>query len=78
MANQSNASDDDALDLERALSTREVAKLLGLAPITLQQLRARGQGPAYFRVGRRSIRYRCGDVIAYRNANTARPRGGAR
>lgn len=53
-------------DPERALDTRQTALLLGIANITLQQMRARGSGPRFFKVGRRAVRYRLGDVLDYR------------
>ena len=60
------------LDLERALTTREAGSLLGLNEITLQQQRARGEGPPFFRVGggkRQAIRYVLRDVLAFRESN---------
>jgi predicted DNA-binding transcriptional regulator AlpA len=60
----------DPLDLERAVDTHEVARLLGLAEITIVQLRLRGEGPRFFRAGRRQVRYRFGDVLAYRDARS--------
>ena len=59
----------DALDRETAIDTHQTAKLLGLADITATQLRARGEGPPFFRVGR-TIRYRLGDVLDWRDART--------
>lgn len=58
----------DALNPERALNTDEVAELLGLHKMTLVAMRKRGEGPAYFRFGRRAIRYRTADVLAWRDA----------
>jgi hypothetical protein len=58
------------LEAERALDTAQTAALLGHAEITLAQWRGLGKGPPFFRCGR-SIRYRLGDVIAYRNARSA-------
>lgn len=55
------------LDRERALDTTQVSELLGVAPITLAQMRARGAGPRFFRIGR-SVRYRLGDVLDWRDA----------
>lgn len=60
----------DALDHERALTTRQVSELLGLAEITIQQMRARGEGPPFFRATNRHVRYRLGDVLDYRKART--------
>ena len=55
------------LDLEQAVPTRTASRILGLDEVTLQQRRAKGLEPRFFRIGR-SIRYRLGDVIAYRDA----------
>lgn len=63
-------TNDTPLDRERALDTRQVGEILGYAPITLAQMRARGDGPRFFRVNRRTIRYRLGDVLDYRDART--------
>lgn len=47
------------------LHTEAVARLLGLSASTLRKMRSRGEGPAFVRIGRRSIRYRPADVEAY-------------
>lgn len=47
------------------LDTRAAARYLGIAHGTLQNARSRGDGPAYVRVGRRSIRYRVCDLELY-------------
>lgn len=65
-----NESNGTPLDRERALDTHQVGELLGFAPITLAQMRARGDGPRFFRVNRRTIRYRLGDVLDYRDSRT--------
>lgn len=57
----------ESTELETAIDSRATARILGLSPITLQQLRARGDGPPFFRIGR-TVRYRLGDVIAWRDA----------
>lgn len=59
------------LDAERALDTTQVSVVLGVAPITLAQWRAKGQGPRFFRASARAVRYRLGDVIAFRDAKAA-------
>lgn len=65
-------TDDNAIpaDPEAALTSRQVSVLVGLSPITLDQMRYRGDGPAFFRAGSRHIRYRRADVIAWRDART--------
>jgi predicted DNA-binding transcriptional regulator AlpA len=50
------------------LRTPEVALRLGLTIGTLQNLRCRGEGPAYIRLGR-AIRYRPEDIDAFISAN---------
>lgn len=54
------------LDLERAVDVNQVAALTGHATITLAQWRAQGKGPRFFRIGR-NVRYRLGDVLAFRD-----------
>lgn len=68
MANDAVSSDDTAPD-ERALTTRKVGEILGVAVITLSKWRVRGVGPRWFHAGR-NVRYRLGDVIAWRDART--------
>ena len=60
-----------ALDLERAIDTREVSAILGTSAVTLAQWRLRGEGPPFFKAGTRSVRYRLGDVLAWRDARMA-------
>ena len=43
------------------LTTKEAARLLGLAPKTLENLRSRGGGPRYAKIGNR-VRYRPADL----------------
>lgn len=59
------------LDAERALDPTQTSVLLGVATITLAQWRARGKGPRFFRASPRAVRYRLGDVIAFRDARSA-------
>lgn len=65
-----DASTDTPTDPELAIDTPRTAKILGIATITLHQMRARGGGPPFFRCGTRTVRYRLGDVLAYRDART--------
>ncbi len=58
MGTNNSQHGDDALDRERALDTNQVSELLGLSPITLGQMRARGDGPRFFRASKRQVRYR--------------------
>jgi excisionase family DNA binding protein len=69
MARDTSPDEPNALDLERGITTREAAHLLGCAEITLRQRMARGESPPFFRIGR-SIRFRLGDVVRYRDART--------
>ncbi len=43
--------------LARSMNTRETAEYLGMAEITLKRWRLVGEGPDYFRIGGRKIRY---------------------
>lgn len=62
--------DPATLDLERGLPPKEVGGIIGAAEITLAQWRLKGEGPPWYRCGRRAIRYRLGDVLAWRDSRT--------
>jgi predicted DNA-binding transcriptional regulator AlpA len=68
---------DTSTNDDRPITTREAAELIGVSHLTLAEIRRRGGGPAYYRVGvhGRTIRYRVGDVrrwIAERTVASAR------
>ena len=44
------------------LTQDEAAQVLGVQPATLNYWRAKGRGPAYVRISRRCVRYRCDDL----------------
>ena len=64
-----DASDDDSID------THEAARMLGLSSWGLAEMRRRGGGPPFYRVGKRVVRYRLGDMRAWIRSRTV---GGAR
>ncbi len=47
------------------LNTRQAAEMLNISPQTLMYLRVQGNGPLYVRLGRRMIRYRDEDLLAW-------------
>lgn len=51
-------------DVEKMLSTKEVAKILGLSHRTLENYRQNGRGPKYVKVGG-CIRYKVSDVMEW-------------
>lgn len=53
---------------ETAITEQQSAEIIGVATITLTQWRHDGKAPRHFKAGSRAIRYRLGDVIAYRDA----------
>lgn len=69
MATSINPSDEALLDAEAAAEF--LAKPVG----TLSQWRYRGEGPPFYKLGR-SVRYRLGDLRAFRDAHRINPRGG--
>lgn len=60
-------------------SSKEVAAYLHTSESGLAQLRYKGQGPKFCRIGPRKVIYRWSDVRAYLDANTCQrtdsPRG---
>lgn len=65
-------------DIDTALP-QQVAQVLGTTEAGLAQMRYRGTGPKFCRVGGRKVIYRWSDVRAYLDANTLQrtddPRG---
>lgn len=57
---------------ELPLNNEEAAKLLGISPGTLNNMRTRREGPSYFRIGR-VIRYWPSDIMKYINKNSYDP-----
>lgn len=55
-------------DKDQFLTPKQVCDWLGLAPSTLADLRARGEGPAFTRLSTRNVRYAARDVSAWLNA----------
>ena len=59
-------------DEDRLLSTGEAATLLGCSVAWLERGRCDGYGPRYLKIGR-LVRYRLGDLTAFRDANLVTP-----
>jgi predicted DNA-binding transcriptional regulator AlpA len=55
---------------DNLLSTEELARITGLAPISLQHMRAEKRGPVWLKLGK-SVRYAPADVLAWFAANRA-------
>jgi len=43
--------------LQRSMTTKQTAEYLGMSEVTLKRWRGIGEGPDYFKLGRRKIRY---------------------
>lgn len=52
-------------DPEAAIDTNQLGVITGQSPETIQQQRVRGEGPPFFRVNGRNVRYRLRDVQAW-------------
>ena len=59
-------------ELERLLSEKHAAKLLGISPRTLRNWRVIGGGPQYVKVSARCIRYRRADILSWIEARERR------
>ncbi len=58
---------------DNLMTTHEAAAYLRIRPETLANFRASGTGPAYIRLGRKSIRYCRSDLDAYLAASRVAP-----
>lgn len=56
---------------ERYLDDREAASILGVSTGHLRNLRVRGGGPRFYRLGSRSIRYLVADLHRWARARPA-------
>lgn len=59
-------------DYETPLCSKRAAKLLSLAPRTLDQMRWQGRGPTYRKVGRQ-VRYLPSDLRAFLDRDVRQP-----
>jgi predicted DNA-binding transcriptional regulator AlpA len=51
------------MNADGLLSTKELARKLGLSHRTLENYRQLGKGPSYLRLGPKAVRYYWSDVI---------------
>jgi excisionase family DNA binding protein len=64
------------MNTQEPLTPAETAKLLRISQDQLQKLRSAGTGPAYSRIGHRTVRYERSNVIAWlRQQASSRPDG---
>jgi predicted DNA-binding transcriptional regulator AlpA len=66
---------DPNQDDEALLNTREAAQILRVSASTLEGARSRGEGIPFVKLSSRCVRYRRGDVIAYRDSKLVNPVG---
>lgn len=59
--------------LSRGLKDTKAAEMLGLHPQTLRNMRSKGEGPAYYKIGR-AVRYWPEDLISYIRDRKIEPR----
>ncbi len=50
---------------QRLLDTSEASEVLSISPRTLEFLRWRGGGPEFYKLGKRTVRYRLEDLMAW-------------
>lgn len=58
--------------LERLLSTRELADLVGIKPQTIRRWRLEGRGPKFIRLSGSKVAYDPADIAAFLEARKAR------
>jgi predicted DNA-binding transcriptional regulator AlpA len=63
---------DGVAALAAALNEHEVAPIIGVRVKTLRNWRVQGLGPRFVRTGRKLVRYRLSDVLAWQEANLRR------
>jgi hypothetical protein len=63
-------------ETDRAMNTVEAAAFLRVSPRTLEDLRYRGGGPVYHKLGRRLVRYLRSSLEAFLEAGARTNTGG--
>ena len=58
-------------NLQNGLMDIEAAKILGLSPQTLRNMRSKGEGPVYYKIGR-AVRYLPDDIKKFRDQRRIR------
>lgn len=61
---------DTSAQRKNLAEPKSVAEYMGTSPQNLAQMRYRGTGPNFVKLGHRAIRYRWSDVEAWIEANT--------
>lgn len=52
-------------EIPKNLNEKQMCEALGISPKTAQSWRHNGRGPAWYRLGKRLVRYRAEDVTAF-------------
>lgn len=55
---------------DELLRTDEAAEILDMKPTTLEAWRCRGGGPVFLKLGKKAVRYRRGDLEAFKKSGT--------
>lgn len=63
-------------DIPTTLNEKQLAEVLGISPKTAQAWRHNGRGPAWYRLGKRLVRYRAEDVTAFLDGGRIESVGG--
>ena len=59
------------LNPDQYVDTETLAGLLSLSAIYLRQLRVKGGGPRFSKLGDKAVRYRVADALAWASSKTA-------
>jgi hypothetical protein len=57
----------------RWIDERKASETIGVAVQTLRNWRFQGTGPAYYRAGRRAVRYRLSDIVNFMELRRVKP-----
>lgn len=69
-AHRRNKAPLDTCAEQLLLDEKQAAKLLGVAPVTMQRYRVNGDGPVFVKLSPRCVRYTREALLAYANART--------
>jgi excisionase family DNA binding protein len=63
------------MNAQELLTPAEAAKFLRVSQDKLRELRSSGTGPAYSRLGHRTVRYEMSNVLAWIQKSCVKPEG---
>jgi predicted DNA-binding transcriptional regulator AlpA len=60
-------------EIKQIIDEQQMCDILGISPKTAQSWRLSGDGPSWYKLGKRLVRYRTEDVVSFFEAGLVQP-----